>query len=75
MTPTLSHAYAVIMAGGRGERFWPLSTAAHPKQFLTLFGGRALLTQAVVRPSLIRFWALMSPEALNQLHSSLAQFR
>ena len=49
MTPTLSHAYAVIMAGGRGERFWPLSTAAHPKQFLTLFGGRALLTQAVDR--------------------------
>lgn len=43
------HAYAVIMAGGRGERFWPLSTAAHPKQFLTLFGGTSLLAQAVDR--------------------------
>lgn len=43
------HAYAVIMAGGRGERFWPLSTAARPKQFLTLFGGRTLLEQAVTR--------------------------
>jgi len=45
------HAYAVIMAGGRGERFWPLSTAAHPKQFLTLFGGKSLLAQAVDRLS------------------------
>ncbi|NLL83779.1 MAG: mannose-1-phosphate guanylyltransferase [Lentisphaerae bacterium] len=41
--------YAVIMAGGRGERFWPLSTAERPKQFLTLFGGKTLLAQAVER--------------------------
>lgn len=42
-------AYAVILAGGRGERFWPLSTHAHPKQFISLFGGRALLTLAIDR--------------------------
>ncbi len=46
-----SHAYAVILAGGRGERFWPLSTAARPKQFISLFGGKPLLTQAVDRLS------------------------
>lgn len=35
---------AVMMAGGRGTRFWPLSTAAHPKQFLDLErSGRTLL--------------------------------
>lgn len=49
MSPSNTHAYAVIMAGGRGERFWPLSTVARPKQFLTLFGGRTLLAQAVDR--------------------------
>jgi mannose-1-phosphate guanylyltransferase len=43
------HAYAVILAGGRGERFWPLSTSARPKQFISLFGGRPLLTLAVER--------------------------
>jgi len=59
MTPSLNHAYAVIMAGGRGERFWPLSTAARPKQFLTLFGGKALLTQAVDRLS-----GLIPPERI-----------
>jgi mannose-1-phosphate guanylyltransferase len=42
-------AYAVILAGGRGERFWPLSTQAHPKQFISLFGGRPLLTLAIDR--------------------------
>jgi mannose-1-phosphate guanylyltransferase len=49
MPNTLSHAFAVILAGGRGERFWPLSTAARPKQFISLFGGRTLLTHAVDR--------------------------
>lgn len=44
-----AHAYAVILAGGRGERFWPLSTAARPKQFISLFGGRPLLTLALER--------------------------
>lgn len=40
---------AVIMAGGRGERFWPLSRRARPKQLLTLDGGRSLIQQAVTR--------------------------
>jgi len=51
-TPTcLSHAdrYVVLMAGGRGERFWPLSREATPKQLLPLWGGRSLLQLAVER--------------------------
>ncbi len=43
------NAYAIIMAGGNGERFWPLSTPEKPKQFLSLFGGTPLITQAVTR--------------------------
>lgn len=41
--------YAVIMAGGRGERFWPLSTQRRPKQLLALFEGKPLITRAVER--------------------------
>jgi len=41
--------YAVIMAGGRGERFWPLSTSRRPKQLLDLVGDKALIAQAVER--------------------------
>ena len=43
------HAYAVIMAGGSGERFWPLSTSARPKQFVSLFEGKPLIRHAVDR--------------------------
>jgi len=43
------HTYAVIMAGGSGTRFWPLSRQKHPKQLLTLFGQRSLLEQTVAR--------------------------
>lgn len=42
--------YAVIMAGGRGQRFWPLSTEDRPKQFLDLErAGRSLLQSTFER--------------------------
>jgi len=41
--------FAVIMAGGRGERLWPLSTKERPKQFLKLFGERTMLQETVAR--------------------------
>ncbi|MDP6631354.1 MAG: sugar phosphate nucleotidyltransferase [Kiritimatiellia bacterium] len=41
------HRYAMIMAGGRGERFWPLSTSKHPKQVLSLLGDRPMLAMSV----------------------------
>ena len=40
---------AVILAGGSGERFWPLSTPERPKQFLRVFGGESLIRQSVSR--------------------------
>jgi mannose-1-phosphate guanylyltransferase len=41
----------VIMAGGAGTRFWPLSTDQRPKQFLNLFGDRTLLQKSFDRIS------------------------
>lgn len=43
---------AVIMAGGSGTRFWPLSRATYPKQFLKIVGGMPLLrvTYERIRP-------------------------
>ena len=39
-----AHTYAVIMAGGIGSRFWPMSRSAEPKQFLDILGtGRSLI--------------------------------
>jgi mannose-1-phosphate guanylyltransferase len=39
----------VVLAGGVGERFWPLSTSRTPKQLLTLVGGKSLLEQTLLR--------------------------
>ncbi|HHV61386.1 MAG TPA: NTP transferase domain-containing protein [Firmicutes bacterium] len=47
----LKRCVAVIMAGGKGERFWPKSTASRPKQFLALWGEGTLLQQAFRRAS------------------------
>lgn len=52
-------AYGVILAGGRGERFWPLSTPERPKPFLKLFGGKSLL-----RTTYERLLGLFPPERL-----------
>lgn len=43
------NAYVIIMAGGNGERFWPLSTSERPKQFVNLFGAKPLIRHAVDR--------------------------
>jgi mannose-1-phosphate guanylyltransferase len=41
--------FVIIMAGGRGERFWPVSREKSPKQLIKLLGDRSLLQQAVSR--------------------------
>lgn len=45
----MADLYAVIMAGGRGERFWPLSTGSLPKPFIPLLGSRSLVQDTVER--------------------------
>jgi len=40
---------AYIMAGGSGERFWPLSTPEKPKQLLTLFSEKSMIRETVDR--------------------------
>lgn len=41
--------YAVVLAGGIGSRFWPLSTPAQPKQLLPLVGEHTMLEETVRR--------------------------
>lgn len=45
----MSNRYVVIMAGGRGERFWPESRLARPKQLLPIVGDTPMLAQTVER--------------------------
>ena len=41
--------YCVIMAGGSGTRFWPLSRRANPKQLLNIVGDKSMLQMTVDR--------------------------
>jgi mannose-1-phosphate guanylyltransferase len=41
--------WAVIMAGGVGERFWPMSRRKRPKQLLPIVGSRTMIQQTVAR--------------------------
>jgi mannose-1-phosphate guanylyltransferase len=45
------NVYVVIMAGGKGERFWPLSTESVPKPFLKIVGDKTLIQLTVERAS------------------------
>src|SRR5213593_29303 len=47
--PDTRNRFVIIMAGGRGERFWPVSREKMPKQLITLLGNSSFLQQAVDR--------------------------
>jgi mannose-1-phosphate guanylyltransferase len=59
-----SHQFGLIMAGGRGTRFWPRSRKRQAKQVLPVFGEKSLIRQAVdrLRPLLPpeRIWVITS---------------
>ncbi len=72
---TSPHFYPVILAGGRGTRFWPLSRKRRAKQLLALDGKQTMIQQTVARlapmaaPS--RFWIItnddLRPAIIGQL--------
>lgn len=49
--------YAVVMAGGHGERFWPMGRRNTPKQLLPLIGDKTMLEETV-----LRLFPLLAPE-------------
>lgn len=60
---------AVILAGGSGERLWPLSRKNYPKQFLKLNGDKSLLQQTVER-----VLQVVSPEDVILLTNDVYRF-
>ncbi len=60
------HHYALILAGGSGTRFWPLSRNSKPKQLLDFDGKGSMLTQAITRLS-----GIIPPERIIILTNAL----
>ena len=61
------NAYAIIMAGGSGTRFWPLSRRDRPKQFLSLGPD----SRSLLRATAERVWDLIPPERTFVVTSEL----
>jgi mannose-1-phosphate guanylyltransferase len=68
-----SNFYPVILAGGRGTRFWPLSRKRRAKQLLALDGKQTMIQQAVSRllplAPATRFWVITNED----LHREIAR--
>ena len=73
----MKHAYGLILAGGRGTRFWPRSRRARAKQVLKFFGDRSLIQQTVdrLRPVLPpeRLWILTNPHLRDEIVRQLPE--
>jgi mannose-1-phosphate guanylyltransferase len=69
------HSYAIILAGGSGTRFWPLSRRRRPKQLVRLFGRKTLLEQTLERISPIippsRTYVFTSAEIASEVRRAL----
>lgn len=74
-TAPIPHLHAVILAGGSGTRFWPLSRELSPKQFVSIFGGVSLITHAVRRVATLaedgRVHILTNERLLDELRNHL----
>jgi mannose-1-phosphate guanylyltransferase len=68
---TKSTFYPVILAGGRGTRFWPLSRKRRAKQLLTLDGKQTMIQQTVSRLLPLapakRFWVITNEDSRREI--------
>ena len=69
--------HAIILAGGSGTRFWPLSRMKRPKQFLKLVTGRPLLAETFARVEPLcpaaRAWVVCGEDHQDGVRESLPQ--
>ena len=67
--------YPVILAGGRGTRFWPRSRRTTAKQVLALEGKRTMIQQTVARllplAPASRFWVITNPDLRGEIRRQL----
>jgi mannose-1-phosphate guanylyltransferase len=76
VTDVNDHLHAVIMAGGRGTRFWPLSRSRRPKQLLPIVSERTMIQETAARVRQLvpaeRTWVVTAAELADEVAQQLA---
>ena len=72
----MNNTHIVIMAGGIGSRFWPMSTPEHPKQFVDVLGtGKTMIQTTVERFApmcpMDHFWVVTSESHVGIVREQL----
>ena len=67
--------YAVILAGGSGTRFWPLSRKKTPKQLMSVFGGKSMLQRTVERVMPMKPKRILVITNVQQAEESVRQLK
>ena len=79
MAKTKPNFYAVILAGGRGTRFWPLSRRRRAKQLLALDGKQTMIQQTVSRLLPLapaqRFWIISNEDSRREIARQTPRLR
>src|SRR5947209_5678353 len=74
VTP-IPNFYPIILAGGRGTRFWPLSRKRRAKQLLALDGKQTMIQQTVTRllpmAPAKNFWVITNDDLRNEIARQL----
>ena len=70
--------HVVIMAGGVGSRFWPISTPEFPKQFVDVLGyGKTMIQMTVERFTTVcpmsNFWVVTSADYIDIVRAQLPE--
>ena len=75
----IDHLHVVILAGGRGTRFWPLSTGRRPKQLLRILGQRTMIQETAERLQPLvpseRWWVVTGTEHAVEVARQLPALR
>jgi mannose-1-phosphate guanylyltransferase len=75
--PKTPNFYPVILAGGRGTRFWPLSRKRRAKQMLPLNSDRSMIQETVERLTIAapekRFWVITNDDLRDGIRRQLAK--
>jgi len=79
MNPIINQHIALIMAGGQGTRFWPMSSEKRPKQFLAITSEKSLILETFARLKKIvpaeNIYIVADGRYASQIYQSLPEFK